>query len=470
MAQRAGRLNLQTADGSTAKKKPSPRGAKPSPRGSSRPGSVAELPQASNRGGTGQGAATPRKSLSSSKPGGVKPGDAKAASTKDAKGSVSAGGKSDAKSDAKLKPSASPLAAASTSSDPPDKPAVKTSVVKLDGPNAKKIEFYTEELLSRKPLDEKARDALVKKCGPPKQEVNFERNENHWPAGRPDELTPSRHERVPPTHIVLMFNCFEASFTLIQGDLSTLPESDTSELRSLTSGKVLGRVKVTPEKGTPMEDRVEFNNEWKVGAEHGIVHDGLQTDGYIELRLDWKAPGKKLGDDYIAKVALLRVNPWLAYGCGEGARLAIRKPGATESTASTLQRALRDDYVVVRRDGSDSELTVDPTPFTVVPSSNPRHKPGHAAADRLRGRVRRRDRRAVARGDIDIKDGSRHLLRVEGKQLSGWVTMTNASGSTCWYAATATVATTARTSQTNGGAARRQRRSLRQRRMRTAIR
>ena len=30
------------------------------------------------------------------------------------------------------------------------------------------------------------------------------------------------------------------------------------------------------------------------GAEHGMVHDGLQADGYIELRLDWKAPGKKV--------------------------------------------------------------------------------------------------------------------------------------------------------------------------------
>ena len=51
-------------------------------------------------------------------------------------------------------------------------------------------------------------------------------------------------------------------------------------------------------------------------------------------------------------LSLIRVNPWLAYGCGEGARLAVRKPGATEGIASTLQRALRDDYVVVRRDGT----------------------------------------------------------------------------------------------------------------------
>ena len=58
--------------------------------------------------------------------------------------------------------------------------------------------------------------------------------------------------------------------------------------------RVLVRVRVRVRAGTPIEDRVEFINEWKVGAEHGMVHDGLQADGYIELRLDWKAPGKKV--------------------------------------------------------------------------------------------------------------------------------------------------------------------------------
>jgi len=119
----------------------------------------------------------------------------------------------------------------------------------------KKIEYLSKELLSRQPLDEKARKALFKKCGEAKQEVNFERNENRRPVGRADGLTPSRHERVPPMEIVLMFNCFEASFTLAAGDLATLPESETLDLRSLTSGKVLGRIKVTPEKGnTPSTD------------------------------------------------------------------------------------------------------------------------------------------------------------------------------------------------------------------------
>jgi hypothetical protein len=119
------------------------------------------------------------------------------------------------------------------------------------GGDRKKIDYLTEELMSRTPLDDKSREVLVQKCGPPKQEVHHLRNEGHQP--RPDDLAPSRHERVPPSCVVLMFNCCESSFDLAYGDLSTLPESETTELRSLTSNKVLGRVKVTPEKGTHRE-------------------------------------------------------------------------------------------------------------------------------------------------------------------------------------------------------------------------
>ena len=149
---------------------------------------------------------------------------------------------------------------------------------------------------------------------------------------------------------------------------------------------------------------------------------------YIELRLDWKAPGKKYGDEVINKVAIFRVVPWLAYGCGEGARLAVRKPGATESTASTLQRTLRDDFVVVRRDGSDNELTVDPTPFTVVVASNPRHPPGTRLLIVHEGTCVDAVVEPWPDGDIDIKEGSRHSMRVEGKHISGWVTLITKEG------------------------------------------
>jgi len=127
-------------------------------------------------------------------------------------------------------------------------PKVVSSLDKV-GAEKRKFEYLTDELMSRKPLDDKSREALLKKCGAPKQEIKKDRNEGHRPIGRPDELAPSRHERVPPSCIVLMFNAVEASFELAAGDISTLPEADTTDLRSLTSGKVLGRVKITPEKG-----------------------------------------------------------------------------------------------------------------------------------------------------------------------------------------------------------------------------
>ena len=147
----------------------------------------------------------------------------------------------------------------------------------------------------------------------------------------------------------------------------------------------------------------------------------MQSDGFIELRVDWKTLNKS--GDPVPHVAVLRVNPWLAYGCGEGARLASRKPGATESTAGTLQRTLRDDYVVVRRDGSDSELTVDPTPFTVVPTMNPRHEEGTRLLIVHEGNCMDAVVEEWPDGQIETKDGSRHLLKVEPLQMSGWVTM-----------------------------------------------
>ena len=301
---------------------------------------------------------------------------------------------------------------------------------------SQKVQYLTEEQLSRTPMDAKARDALVAKAGKVMYNggdgFSYTRDENKRPAGRPDEATPSRHERVPPSRIVLMFNCHISSFELIAGDVSTLPEADVIELRSLSSNASIGRVKIAPEKSTPIEERIEFPNEWRVGSEHGLHHDGLQADGYIEVRMDWKAESRGGGglgrpsDEN--RVAILRVNPWLAYGCGEGARVAIRKPGALEGTASTVQRVLRDDSVVVRRDGSVGEVTVDPTPFTVVLGTNPRHPPGtrllfvheNACVDALV--------EPWPESEIDIKEGSRHCLSVEGRQVSGWLTKVTKEG------------------------------------------
>ena len=250
------------------------------------------------------------------------------------------------------------------------------------------------------------------------------------------------HARVPCMHLL---RSFESGFELICGDISTVPQTETVELKSLTSGKVLGIVSIHPKKNAWLEERIMFKNTWFVGAEHGLVHDGLQADGSIELRMDWKVEAKAAAPELVGRTgrirhgtaaesddrtefAILRVNPWLAYGCGEGARLTLRKPGASDGTASTVQRILRDDLVVVRRDGTDSELTVDPTPFSVVLAPNIRHRTGtrlllvhdNASTD------------AVVEpwpgNQIDYTDGSRHALAVQGRSLSGWVTMATKDG------------------------------------------
>ena len=304
-------------------------------------------------------------------------------------------------------------------------PAAK--FVTLSSGLQKKVEYLTDEIMNRKPLAPNLFEALSRKCGPPMQEVRFDRNEAKPPPGRQDDLAPSRHEHVPPCRIVLMFNCFEASFELAYGDISTLPEAEMTELRSLTSGKIIGRVRLSPDKGTPLTERVIFTDSWHLGSEHGLEHDGLQADGYIFLRLDWR-------DHDQPRAALIRVNPWLAYGCGEGARVGIRKPGATESTAATVQRWLRDDTVVLKRDGTDNEVTIDPTPFTMVLGSNPRYNPGTRLLILYEGScvdatVEPFPVENMSTGDLDVKIGSRHYLKVDGKLISGWITSKTADGS-----------------------------------------
>ena len=118
--------------------------------------------------------------------------------------------------------------------------------------------------------------------------TEMERKEVHRPTGRP-EGQPSRHEFVTePAAMVLMFNCHRCGFKLSKGDITTMPESETVELRSVKSLVSVGRCKIAPSKGTEFIDRVEFPNEWRVGDVHGLVHDGLQGDGSLELRIDWK--------------------------------------------------------------------------------------------------------------------------------------------------------------------------------------
>ena len=123
----------------------------------------------------------------------------------------------------------------------------------------KEQEYYPEELLSKGPISPRLIEHLAKKCGPPIQENCIkERIDSKRPPGRLEETMPSRHERVPPATVVLMFNCFQSGFQLEHGDLSTVPEAESVEIRSIRSHAVLGLAHISPNKNAPLEERIVF--------------------------------------------------------------------------------------------------------------------------------------------------------------------------------------------------------------------
>ena len=179
-----------------------------------------------------------------------------------------------------------------------------------------------------------AKEEFQKKLKPVREvtsEIRYERREPHRPVGRADDFAPSRHEGIAPCMMLVLFNSHRATFELAYGEIRTLPDNASYDLRSLVSHQLLGRVKVAPEKNSPLVDRVEFPNEWFRGDDHGLEHDGLHGDGEIYMRLDWKVDDTD--ENSIGQVALVKVVPWLAYGCGEGARVTVRNAGAIEGSA-----------------------------------------------------------------------------------------------------------------------------------------
>ena len=87
-------------------------------------------------------------------------------------------------------------------------------------------------------------------------------------------------------------------------------------------------------------ERIEFPDEWVMGDECGLEHDGWQGDGTIDLEL-------VCGKD----VATIQIQPWLAYSCSVGARINIRSIGAPQGQCATVDRILGDDRIVAKVDG-----------------------------------------------------------------------------------------------------------------------
>jgi hypothetical protein len=168
-----------------------------------------------------------------------------------------------------------------------------------------------------------AHESAVKLAGKeatPDEETRHQRNEDERPHGQPSGQ-PSRHESAPKEKpgSILLFNCFRTGFELTHGDVATLPENKEFVLRSVVGRHRVGRIKSATTKGVPFKERIEFDNEWRVGDKYGLMHDGLQGDGALDVILEWQVLETK------KEVALLRLDPWLSYGCSEGARLMIRQ-------------------------------------------------------------------------------------------------------------------------------------------------
>ena len=135
----------------------------------------------------------------------------------------------------------------------------------------------------------------------------------------------------------LLFNCFKAKFEVISGDVSTLSDHDPFDLKGPRSQQSIGRIKISPEKGTSLAERVEFPNVWLSAEQHGLMHDGYQGEGALDIKLEWR---KETGG---MEMIIIRVTPWLAYACSLGARFQLRKPGDAEGRTCTVQRVLPDD-------------------------------------------------------------------------------------------------------------------------------
>ena len=204
------------------------------------------------------------------------------------------------------------------------------------------------------------------------------------PAGRrpatkgADDGTPSRHEQVSQAaSMALMLNCAGAAFEVMEWSGSLpfeLPGEQAFDLVSKRTKRKLGRVGLARELHEPFLDRVQFPDEWVLVEDCGLEHDGWQGEGILDLEL---ACGKD--------VAMLRMYPWLAYGCSIGARINIRNVSDAKGQCATVHRILGDDRIVARVDGFakevgvKAEVIVDIQPSTVVPTAGP----GYTKGDKL---------------------------------------------------------------------------------------
>ena len=234
----------------------------------------------------------------------------------------------------------------------------------------------------------------------------------------------SRHRLVDaPASSMLIFNCFQAQFEVTSWTgtepFEKLSGESSFDLISKTSRKRLGRVGLAKELGQPFLERVEFPDDWLPCEDHGVVHDGWQGSGILDLELTWNK-----------QVATIRVVPWLSYGCSVGARFCIRKLGAAEGQCATIQRILGDDRVVARVDGYSKfdgvkgETIIDLQPATVVRTTFVGYPRDTKILILHNGKLV--DGQVLLwLGSTDHMEGSRHMVNIKAAGSS--------TGSHAWY-------------------------------------
>ena len=203
---------------------------------------------------------------------------------------------------------------------------------------------------------------------------------------KPEGKRPVREDGAPSRHAiptewsatvepVLLFNCANARCAIVSGDHAAFGDAQDGLLKVVggASQEALGRVLVSSEKGAEFMTRLEFKNKWLVGQDHGLRHNGLDSNATIDVAIEWRKE-----DGSGRESVRLRLWPWLAYACAPGARLKINFPGHEyDGSCCTVQRVLpEDDRCVVRVDFVEKEAILDTRPDTADRTTRPSYRRG----------------------------------------------------------------------------------------------
>ena len=84
-----------------------------------------------------------------------------------------------------------------------------------------------------------------------------------------DEVAPSRHDWAGPAGTLLLFNCHQCAWTIIEGDTSLVESHNLITLSASFNMQVVGKVRPSAKMDEPFADRVELLNAWLPGKVHG---------------------------------------------------------------------------------------------------------------------------------------------------------------------------------------------------------